>query len=64
MGFNKMLNNAYRVATLMIVAGFVMLCQPVSLFLFSFGFPVLLIGVILFMILDHIPEKPVTEEDI
>jgi hypothetical protein len=63
MGFNKLLSSAYRVATLMIVAGFLMLCQPMSLVLFTYGFPVLLIGVILFMILDHIPEKPVIEED-
>jgi hypothetical protein len=62
MGFNKVLKNSYRLVTAMIVAGFVMLCQPLSQTLFSTGFPVLMIGVIGFMILDHIPEKQISEE--
>lgn len=63
MQFNRLLANAYRVATTLIIGGFLMLCQPLFQGLFAWGFPVLLTGVILFMILDHIPEKPVTEEE-
>lgn len=63
MRFNDMLANAYRVAISLIVGGFLMLCQPLFQGLFAWGFPVLLLGVILFMILDHVPEKPVTEEE-
>lgn len=57
------MNRAYRLASLMIATGFVMLCQPFSHDLFRHGFPVLLVGVILFMVLDHIPERRLTEEN-
>ena len=41
-----------------------MLCQPFTHAIFVFGFPVLLAGVILFMILDHVPDaQPKQEED-
>jgi len=51
----------YRYATALILAGFVMLCQPFTHELFVLGFPVLLAGVIIFMVLDHVPEKPKAE---
>lgn len=51
----------YRYATALILGGFVMLCQPFTHDLFVLGFPVLLAGVIIFMVLDHVPEKPNTE---
>ena len=53
----------YRVATGLILGGFVMLCQPIFESLFSLGFPILLAGVVLFMVLDHVPEKIPAEED-
>ncbi len=64
MSRNVFLTYSYRVAIGLILAGFLMLCQPIFKALFGWGFPVLLTGVILFMILDHIPEKPVLEEEI
>lgn len=64
MTFNAILKNAYRLATALIAGGFLMLCQPMSQALFSAGFPILLVGVVLFLILDHIPEKPISEEEI
>lgn len=64
MKFNDTLEAAYRIATILIAGGFVMLCQPVSQALFTMGFPILMIGVVLFLILDHVPEKPILEEDI
>ncbi|WP_333816517.1 hypothetical protein [Tabrizicola sp.] len=57
------MTTAYRVASVLIVLGFVMLCQPFTHGLFVWGFPLLLCGVILFMILDHIPERAPTKED-
>ncbi len=51
----------YRYATVLILAGFVMLCQPFTHDLFMLGFPVLLAGVIIFMVLDHVPERPPAE---
>jgi hypothetical protein len=49
----------YRVATAAILLGVVMMCQPFSELLYSSGFPVILAGVILFIVLDHLsPPKP------
>jgi hypothetical protein len=59
----RTLKISYRFAVTLILGGFLMLCQPVFGSLFSYGFPILLAGVILFMILDHIPEKLPVEED-
>jgi hypothetical protein len=54
----------YRVATTLILFGFAMLCQPFARTLFAFGFPVLFVGVVLFMILDHVPDtQPLQEEN-
>ena len=54
---------AYRIASALILIGFAALCQPFAHWLFAIGFPVLLAGVVLFMILDHIPERQGKEED-
>ena len=51
----------YRLATLLIFGGVVLLCQPFTVELFSYGFPVLLGGVVLFMVLDHIPSRAAQE---
>jgi hypothetical protein len=40
-----------------------MLCQPFTHDLFVLGFPVLLAGVVLFMVLDHVPDGRIKEED-
>jgi hypothetical protein len=54
----------YRFATTLILLGFAMLCQPFARAVFAFGFPVLFVGVVLFMILDHVPDtEPLQEED-
>jgi hypothetical protein len=54
----------YRLASTLILGGFAMLCQPFAHSLFAIGFPVLLAGVVLFMILDHVPDGRLeTEED-
>lgn len=44
----------YRLATACILVGLAMLCQPFSIEVFSAGFPTLLAGVLLFMVLDHL----------
>jgi hypothetical protein len=58
------MNTAYSIASGLIITGFFMLCQPFAKFLYEWGFPVLLAGVILFLILDHIPAtSPLKEDD-
>ena len=47
----------YRGANTLIVLGFAMLCQPFAQTLFEIGFPVLLAGVVLFIVLDHLPTR-------
>ncbi len=54
---------AYRIASTLILGGFVMLCQPFFHELFVIGFPVLLAGVVLFLILDHVPDARTAEEE-
>jgi hypothetical protein len=41
----------------LILIGFAMLCQPFTVALYAWGFPVLLLGVVLFVIADHLPAK-------
>jgi hypothetical protein len=53
----------YRVCTVIILIGFVMLIQPVSMVLFTWGLPVLLAGVIIHAVLDHLKEWKVTPEE-
>lgn len=56
-------NAAYRLASGLILGGFAMLCQPFTHDLFVLGFPVLLAGVILFMVLDHVPDAGFKEQE-
>lgn len=53
----------YRLASVLILSGFAMLCQPFTHRLFVIGFPVLLAGVVLFMILDHVPDRQLEPEE-
>jgi hypothetical protein len=53
----------YRIATALILGGFALLCQPFTHDLFVLGFPILLAGVVAFMVLDHVPERRTNEED-
>jgi hypothetical protein len=53
----------YRFASTLILVGFAMLCQPFTHGIFAFGFPVLLAGVILFMVLDHVPDPQLKQEE-
>lgn len=45
----------HRMATALIIIGFALLCQPFTVALYAWGFPILLVGVILFIIADHVP---------
>lgn len=54
----------YRLASALILGGFALLCQPFTHDLFVLGFPILLAGVVLFMILDHVPDGKTEEETI
>jgi len=47
----------YRFATAAILGGFVMLIQPISQDVFRFGLPVMIAGILLHAVLDHIPER-------
>jgi hypothetical protein len=52
-----MIDRFYAAATVLIITGIVMLCQPVSATVHIWGFPVLLAGVAFFLVLDHRPES-------
>jgi len=52
-----MIDRFYATATVLIITGIVMLCQPISASVHVWGFPVLLAGVGLFLVLDHLPES-------
>ena len=52
-------NRWYQLATALILLGVVLMCQPFTKLLYSAGFPVILLGVILFIVLDHrAPPRP------
>jgi hypothetical protein len=53
----------YFLATILIVVGIIMLCQPFLFAIHVSAFPVLLIGVALFMILDHLPDVTSRNQD-
>ncbi len=55
MNVNKIKSRLYQITSLVIFIGFLMMCQPYSVTLFTIGFPVLLFGTVCFIILDHIP---------
>ncbi len=43
-------------ATFLIALGVIMLMQPVALILFTWSFPVTLLGTVMFIITSHFPE--------
>ena len=47
----------YRLAIALILLGVLMLCQPFAFTLYTWGFPVVLAGVALFLVLDHLPQE-------
>lgn len=49
--------NLYVLCTAVILLGFLMLIQPVSMSLFSLGLPVMIAGIILHIILDHLRDS-------
>ncbi len=53
----------YFFATILIVVGIIMLCQPFVFAIHVSAFPVLLIGVALFMTLDHLPDVTNRNQD-
>lgn len=53
---------SYRLASTLILGGFALLCQPFTHALFVLGFPILLVGVVLFLILDHLPDGKTMED--
>lgn len=45
-----------NLATALIALGVVMLMQPFAMVLFTYSFPVTLIGTVMFIIVSHFPE--------
>ena len=52
-----MIGRLYVLATVLILVGFALLCQLFHAWLFSAGFPVLVAGLALHIVLDHIPRR-------
>jgi hypothetical protein len=58
-----MRRTSYRIAIALILIGVVLMCQPFAVLLYSLGFPVILAGVVLFTVLDHLsPPKQENEK--
>ncbi len=53
----RTIDRLYLLANVFILGGFAALCQPVSVWLYSAGFPLLVAGVVLHIVLDHVPAK-------
>lgn len=51
------MKNTYRLATGIILFGFIMLVQPLSMQAFSWGLPVMIVGIVIYIVLDHVPGK-------
>lgn len=51
--------NLYILCTAVILLGFLMLVQPLSMTLFSWGLPVMIAGIILHAALDHMSDPAV-----
>ncbi len=54
---------AYRAATILILLGVGMMCQPFAGIFYMLGFPVILAGVLGFVVLDHLPAPAEVYED-
>lgn len=51
------IRHAYAVRTATILVGFAMLIQPFSMPVFSLGLPVMLVGILVHAVLDHLPAR-------
>ena len=49
-----MRQTSYSIAIALILTGIVLMCQPFDVRLYALGFPVILAGVVLFTVLDHL----------
>ncbi|MBW1659703.1 MAG: hypothetical protein JRJ48_04330 [Deltaproteobacteria bacterium] len=50
----KIIKIAYILASLSIFLGIVFMCQPFSMEVYTYGFPIVLIGTVGYIILDHL----------
>ena len=57
-----MIARLYGVATALILAGFASLCQPFFEWLYTAGFPLVIAGVLLHIVLDHLPRRTSNNE--
>jgi hypothetical protein len=55
---------AYRIAAALILLGVALMCQPFSVTLYTLGFPVVIAGVLAFVVLDHLPAPAEVPEDV
>lgn len=51
------IRRAYAACTAIILLGFAMLIQPFSMAVFSLGLPVMLVGILVHIVLDHLPAR-------
>ncbi len=50
----KLFSIFYVVASLLIFIGLILMCQPFSMKIYTFGFPTVLVGTIAYIIMDHL----------
>jgi chromate transport protein ChrA len=52
----------YALCTAIIMLGFVMLIQPFSITAFTWGLPIMIIGIVIHIVLDHLPQAKDTTD--
>jgi hypothetical protein len=50
----KLFSIFYNVASLLIFIGLILMCQPFSMKIYTFGFPTMLVGTVAYIIMDHL----------
>jgi hypothetical protein len=50
----KLFSIFYVVASLLIFIGLILMCQPFSMKIYTFGFPTVLVGTVAYIIMDHL----------
>ena len=50
----KFFHLSYVIASLLIFVGLLFMCQPFNMKIYTFGFPTVLVGTIVYIVMDHL----------
>ena len=54
-GRERIISRLYLLTTITIIVGVILMCQPFTVSLYEWGFPIILAGVVMHIVLDHVP---------